>query len=272
MKPFRFVHVSDLHFRKQYEDWGFQDLLKRLPDPLENLVLCLEKEKAQGLDFVLLTGDLSHDGTKEDYAVLRSTLNRTLAGIPWAALPGNHDDREAFAALFPAGEPVNGWDRTADVNGFRVILLDSGCGISGRLETAQLQWLEKVLSAPSQRGSILALHHPLIPDQDGLGCMQADPRLAELIAQSDVIGIFCGHTHHNYAASFAGKPYFTADSLSFVMEESGSDTYLKALSAYNRAVYCNGTLSVQVRQLAPEPSVAACFSTDMISTLFQKRK
>ncbi len=272
MKPFRFVHLSDLHFRKQYEDWGFQALLKRLPDPLENLVLCLEKEKAQGLDFVLLTGDLSHDGTKEDYSILRSTLNQTLEGIPWAALPGNHDDRAAFAALFPESEAGHGWDRTACTDGFRVILLDSGCGISGRLESAQLQWLKKVLSAPSERGSILALHHPLIPEQDGFGCMQADPCLAELIAQSDVIGIFCGHTHRNYTATFAGKPYFTADSLSFVLEESGPDTYLKALSAYNRAVYCDGTLSVQVRRLAPEASVAARFSTDMISTLFQKRK
>lgn len=272
MESFRFVHLSDLHFRKQYENWGFQALLRKLPDSLENLIACLEKEKKQGLDFVLLTGDLSHDGTEEDYAILRGALNRTLGGTPWAALPGNHDDRAAFAAAMLGREAAQGCDAVYDCNGFRVITLDTGDGISGRLENNQAQWLRGVLAAPSKKGSILAVHHPLVPNQEGLGTIQMDNDLPDLIAESDVIGIFCGHTHRNYAGTFAGKPYFTADSLSFVMEESGPNTYLKAVAAYNRAVYCGGSLSVQVRQLAPAPAVAACFSTDTISTLFQKKK
>lgn len=272
MKSFRFLHLSDLHFRIRYEPWGFQNLLSSLPDSLKNLMLCLKKEKEQGLNFVLLTGDLSHDGTKEDYEALRSTLNRILDGIPWAALPGNHDNRAAFAALTGEPETPHNWDGTVTADGFRIITMDSGCGVSGCFSRSQIEWLKQVLSVPSERGSILAVHHPLIPGQEGLDGIQTDPCFPDLIAQSDIIGIFCGHTHRNYAGTFAGKPYFTADSLSYSMEESGPNTYVKALAAYNRVVYWDGVLSVQVRQLAPKPLVAACFSTDTMSTLFQKRK
>ncbi len=272
MESLRFVHLSDLHFRKQYEDWGFQNLLSKLPDSLGNLAVCLEREKAEGLDFVLLTGDLSHDGTEEDYMILRDALNHTLGGTPWVALPGNHDDRAAFAAGLLEQDASRKCDTVYHIKGFRVIMLDTGDGISGRLEKSQVQWLRNILSVPSEKGSILAVHHSLIDGQEGLGGIQADADLPDLIASSDVIGIFCGHTHHNYAGTYAGKPYFTADSMSYVMEESGPDTYLKAVAAYNCVVYCGGALSVQVRQLVPAPAVAACFSTDTLSSLFEKRK
>lgn len=274
METVRFLHLSDLHFRKSYEDWGFQGLLKKLPNPLEYLEKCLKTEKKQGLDFVLLTGDLSHDGTKEDYAALRDALDALLEGIPWVALPGNHDSRAPFrsALLGEGGDASPDEGAVYELEGCRVVTLDTGMGISGEIRPGQTQWLRSVLSAPGGKGSILAVHHPLIPNQEGLGVAKLDPGFPELIAKSDVLGIFCGHTHRNYIGAFAGKPYCTADSMSYVMEESGSDTCLKSSAAYSRAVLCGGALSVQVRQAAPAPAAAVCFPTHTLSTLFQKRK
>lgn len=272
MSSIRVVHLSDLHFRRQYEEWGFQSLLSKLPDALENLNTCLEQEKKRGMDLVLLTGDLSHDGTPEDYAILRETLDRILGGIPWIALPGNHDSREAFQAEIQARRTDVRGDAVDWIGGLRVISLDSGMGIAGVLSESQTRWLREVLSSPSENGTLLALHHPMIPDQEGLGTMKMDNELPNLIAKSDVIGILCGHTHRNYTGTFAGKPYVTADSLSYVMEEAGPNTCLKAVSAYNRVVFGEGTFSVQVQHLAPAPAVAACFPTDTMSALFQTRK
>lgn len=274
METVRFLHLSDLHFRKNYEDWGFQSLLKKLPDPLEYLEECLAKEIKRGLDFVLLTGDLSHDGTGEDYAALRDALNALLGGVPWVALPGNHDSRAPFEAELRGREAVLSpcGDAVYEVDGLRIITLDTGTGIAGEIRADQSEWLRSVLSVPGGKGSILAVHHPLIPNQEGLGVAKMDPGLPDLLAESDVLGIFCGHTHRNYIGAFAGKPYCTADSMSYVMEESGPNTYLKSAAAYTRAVLCGGTLSVQVRQLAPAPAAAACFPTNTMSTLFQKRK
>lgn len=268
----RFIHLSDLHFRRRYEDYGIQALLKKLPSPLKSLTDCLEKEKKQGIDFVLLTGDLSHDGTREDYSILRDALNHTLRGIPWVAVPGNHDCREAMRTeMREDGFPACG-DAVYDLGGWRVITLDTGKGVAGVMERRQIRWLQSVLASPAERRSILAIHHPLVPNQEGLGTIKTDPGFPALIQKSDVAGIFCGHTHHNYAGIFAGKPYFTADSMSYILEEAGPNTYFKAAAAYNRVEFGGGSFSVQVRHLVPAPAVAACFPTDTLPTLFQTRK
>lgn len=270
MGDFRFIHLSDLHFRKQYEDWGLQSLLGKLPDVLERLTACLEEEKKLGVDFVLLTGDLAHDGTVEDYAALRDALNSTLGGIPWIALPGNHDNREAFCSGLQCGGQNHELDAVYEVNGLRVITLDSGTGISGVVHSSQTKWLQSVLAESCEKGSLLAVHHPLVPNQEGLGIAQFDSDLPKIIAQSDVIGVFCGHTHRNYMGTFAEKPYFTADSMSYAFEESEQMTSVKVVAAYNRVTLQNGSISVQVRQLAPAPVVAACFPTDRMYQLFEK--
>jgi 3',5'-cyclic AMP phosphodiesterase CpdA len=231
---------------------------------------CLEEEKKLGLDFVLLTGDLTHDGTAEDYGVLRDAFNNTLGGIPWIALPGNHDIRDAFCRGLLGIDSKHELDSVYEVNGLRIITLDSGAEIAGVVSSQQMQWLDSVLSVHCAKGSILAIHHPLIPNQEGLGIAQFDSDLLKFIAKSDVIGIFCGHTHRNYSGNFAGKPYFTADSMSYAFEESGEMTSIEAFAAYNRVVLHDGSISVQVRQLAPAPTVAACFPTDTMSKLFEK--
>lgn len=270
MNDFRFVHLSDLHFREQYENKGFQSFLGKLPSSLDHLRRCLEEEKQLGLDFVLLTGDLSHDGTVQDYGVLRDALNNILGKIPWIALPGNHDIRDEFCRGLLDADPNPELDTVSEVNGLRIITLDSGTGIAGVVSSRQTQWLDRVLSNHCEKGSILAIHHPLIPNQGGMGIAQFDVSLPELLAKSDVVGIFCGHTHSNYSGSFAKKPYFTADSMSYTFEESGGMTSIKSLAAYNRVDLHNGTISVQVRQIAPEPTVAACFPSNTMSKLFEK--
>ena len=260
------LHLSDLHFRKQYEDTGFQALLKKLPDPLRNLTACLESEKYRGIGLVLLTGDLCHDGTQEDYAALREALDGILNGIPWVALPGNHDDRTAMASEMPGAV-----DSVRYFGGLRIVTLDTGSGIAGKIGADQIVWLRSVLASPAEQGTLLALHHPLIPNQEGLGTAHVEGDLKGLIEKSDILGIFCGHTHRNYTGLFAGKPYFTADSLSNIMEEIGPDTYLKSAAAYSRISLEGGSFSIQVRQLAPAPAVAACFPTHTMSTLFQRK-
>lgn len=259
------LHLSDLHFRKQYDDTGFQALLKKLPNPLENLKACLELEKHRRIGLVLLTGDLCHDGTQEDYAALREALDDLLGGIPWVALPGNHDNRAAMSLEMPGA-----YDSVRYFGGFRVVTLDTGLGITGEIGADQMSWLRSTLGSPAEQGTLLALHHPLLPNQEGLGTAHVEGDLAGLIAKSDVLGIFCGHTHRNDTGLFAGKPYFTADSLSNIMEEIGPDTYLKSAAAYSRISLEGGSFSIQVRQLAPAPAVAACFSTNTLSTLFSK--
>ena len=50
------------------------------------------------VDAVLVSGDLSDDGTAESYDFVREQLDRL--GLPLLVLPGNHDARDALRAAF----------------------------------------------------------------------------------------------------------------------------------------------------------------------------
>ena len=50
-------------------------------------------------DLLVATGDLTADGTMEEYAALRGLLDGL--DIPYLLLPGNHDVRDNLRAAFP---------------------------------------------------------------------------------------------------------------------------------------------------------------------------
>lgn len=256
----RFIHMSDLHFRRSYAQEGFADILTAMR-PEDNLRRCLATERDSRLDFVLLTGDLTHEGDEEDYRALRRLLDEQCSGIHVIALPGNHDCRDAYCRGY-LGIPPQPTDRTVEIDGLRIIALDSGATVNGSISASQLTWLQGVLAKPACRGTLLALHHPLRSGQEGLPSAAYDPALGELIAGSDIIGIFCGHTHCNYSGQFAAKPYFTADSMAFSMDFSGAAPSYQVHAAYNLMTLCDGVLSVQVKQVALESAIAARFSVD----------
>lgn len=270
MKIFRFIHMSDIHFKENYSDYGFENLIANKRHPKENLYKCIAVEKEKGLDFVLITGDLTHEGEERDYRLLRNLLEEQLGGIPFIALPGNHDRREAFCRGFLGVEPKERLDAVYELEGLRIIVMDTGRTINGIITKDQIKWLRSVLIKYSQRGSILALHHPLIENQDGLPSAQYDNELYEVIANSDILGIFCGHTHHNYIAQFASKLYFTADSMSYSMTSINDDLLFEDYVAYNIMELHDGILSAQVKQVIPAPAVTASFSSDKLSLLFSQ--
>jgi 3',5'-cyclic AMP phosphodiesterase CpdA len=274
MNTIRFIHMSDIHYKKEYKDSGFEALISAKQHPEVNIIKCIQEEKKQGLDFVLITGDLTHEGECSDYQALAELLEEQLGDIPYILLPGNHDKREGYQAVFSQQTPALAETSTLDVvyniKGLRIITLDSGYCVNGIIHNEQLHWLKEILSKPSELGTLLALHHPLIPNQEGLECAVYDKELCEIIETSDILGVFCGHTHHNYLSQFAGKPYFTSDSIAFSMTTIDDILQFENQAAYNLVTLSNGILSAQVRQVIPAIDVIASFTSDKLSQLFSK--
>lgn len=125
--------------------------------PLELLDRCLQllgdEEKAQ-LDGVLISGDLTENGTADDYRNLRRELERRFPGIPLLVTLGNHDEKSAFR---------EGWLGQAAF--------------------------------------------PSCP---------VDPAFSAILEELPVTAIICGHTHRHFQAEYAGIPYRTGASISFV--------------------------------------------------------
>lgn len=152
------------------------------------------------IDALLVTGDLSDDGSVESYELFRRLI--APLGLPLLAIPGNHDRREAMRTafrdldLFADAGRLN-WVR--DVAGVRLIGLDTlveGSG-SGAVDDATLAFLGESLATSGP--VLLALHHPPFASgirfMDNIGLAGIDALKDAMERSPADIRILCGHLH-----------------------------------------------------------------------------
>ncbi len=217
------LHVSDTHFV------GDGQLLHDRIDSDRNLAELFQgfaKANARP-EAIVFTGDLADTGRPDAYERLRAIVEpaaeRLGAQIIWVM--GNHDERTAFrrGLLDQEGDPAEPIDRVFDVNGLRIIALDSTVpGLHhGELTDAQLEWLANELAVPAPDGTLLALHHPPVPSPLGLLALvelRDQERLAEVIRGTDVRGILGGHLHYSTNTTFAGIPVSVASATCYTQD------------------------------------------------------
>jgi 3',5'-cyclic AMP phosphodiesterase CpdA len=171
-------------------------------------------------DLVLLSGDLVDHGHADEYAMLA----RLLADleVPVLAIPGNHDEREAFRQAFagqswlPASGPI---DYVADVGGaVRIVALDVTLpGLHhGVVSEEGAAWLDRALAEQPTRPTIIMMHQPPfdtgIPYMDLYSCREGQ-RLAAVVGRHpQVERILCGHVHRFMQLRFGGTSLCTAPS------------------------------------------------------------
>jgi len=137
---------------------------------------------------------------------------------------GNHDDRGAFRSQLLAEQastrPV---DRVYDINGLRIITLDSTVPGHhyGEVTGEQLDWLAEELSTRAPHGTILAMHHPPLPSVLDLAVaveLRDQSGLAEVLLGSDVRSIIAGHLHYSSTGTFAGIPVSVASATCYTQD------------------------------------------------------
>ena len=171
-------------------------------------------------DLVMVTGDLVDDGGRAGYERLADMLAPIVA--PVVLLPGNHDHlgnmRRAFpdaetGPMVPTGQSNECGLADVVVDGaVTVVGLDSSRAPDpgGRLEPAQLEWLDEVLASRSDRPAVVTMHHPpFATGIQGMDAMALDgtdaARLAEVSARHPhVERICCGHVHRAISRRWAG--------------------------------------------------------------------
>ena len=216
------LHISDTHFvdadGKLHNEVDCDANLSELFDSFA--------ESNTHPEAILLTGDLADKGEPDAYRRIRLIVEKAAArhGAQVIWVMGNHDERGAFRAQLldeePSLEPV---DRVHDVNGLRVIALDSTVHGEhhGEITDDQLAWLTDVLSTPAPHGTILALHHPPVPSPIGLIRLvelRDQDRLAQVLAGTDVRAILAGHLHYSTSSTFAGIPVSVASATCYTQD------------------------------------------------------
>ena len=188
---------------------------------------------------LVFTGDLADKAEPAAYTRLREIVEPAAeamgAEVVWVM--GNHDERADYSlGLF--GEASDAaQDRVHDIDGLRVISLDSSVPgyHHGELSDAQLSWLAEVLSTPAEHGTLLALHHPPIPlpmlrAAELIELLDQD-RLAAVLEGSDVRGILAGHLHFSTYSLFAGIPVSVASASCYTSDPAPVGRFVSGVSS-----------------------------------------
>ncbi|AKG22972.1 3',5'-cyclic-AMP phosphodiesterase [Calothrix sp. 336/3] len=167
---------------------SFQAVVKRL------------EEMRSELDLILLTGDISGDGTETSYETVQNLL-RPLQ-IPTYWVPGNHDSAIAMDEILNLG--LISRRKCFERGGWNFILLDStvpDC-VHGCLSSATLTWLDRQLQTNRDKPTLIALHHPPFAVNcqwlDSIGLHHPEEFFAVIDKYPQVQLVLLGHIHQEF--------------------------------------------------------------------------
>lgn len=228
----RFLQLSDLHVVEEgARASGVLDTRGILTAAIDRLLSM--RAALDPLDAVLVSGDISDDGSADSYAFAKGELDRL--GLPLCVVPGNHDAREPMRHAFsdlaevPSSGPID-WVTT--INGTLVVGLDTlveGQG-GGRLREDSLGLLRNALANTGAGPTVVMLHHPPIRTgirfMDAIGLENTDALETVLAdAKGDII-LIAGHVHGVHHGRLGRHRVATAPSIcsAFALDRRGDAT------------------------------------------------
>lgn len=190
----KLIQLTDPHLRGRGE-------LVCGRDPAKNLataVAGINRHHADA-DLVVITGDLSDDGSPQSYRRLAEILVPLVP--PARLLLGNHDDRGVFRSVFQDAPAEDDFVQSSmEMGDHRLVFLDTldDGAVAGRLCERRLAWLDRCLAGEAGP-ALVFMHHPPfdigMPPLDGVKL--ADPEMfADVLRRhGSVRHIFAGHVH-----------------------------------------------------------------------------
>jgi Icc protein len=187
-RPFTIVQLSDLHCGQQFF----------LPTLLERAIVEVNELAP---DVVVISGDLTSHGFKEEYGVAREYID-AIECKSLVVIPGNHDSRNVGYVHF---EELFGERRSElHTDGVSILAVDStepdlDHGIIGR---GRYEWIEEHFGAHDAYLKIFVLHHHLLP-VPGTGrernIVHDAGDTIECLLRSGAHLVLSGHKHVPYA-------------------------------------------------------------------------
>lgn len=204
----RIIHLSDLHLTNDVCIWG--------TDTNAHFTYAIEKIKGlKDIDAVIISGDLSNDGSIESYM----RLDRTLAALdlPVYCCPGNHDNLDIFFSEYNSHYYKK--DKIAAIDGWEFIFFNTVVeGMSrGFTKNEDIALLKNRIQHLSNNIAIV-LHHPPIEQSGWLNRKLLEDReaIVKMIGCSNNVKlVLYGHTHYHMVKTIDGVLYSSASSTGF---------------------------------------------------------
>jgi len=198
-----FIQISDSHIDDNKLVMGV--------DSQANLCAIVSNISKHYFDALLISGDLSQNGTLESYQKLQKILRPIEKEI--YVLPGNHDDLSNLCQVFNES-----YLRNFTIDCWEIITINSvQIGKeSGRLNNEQLYSLSQQISSSSAKYIALCLHHPPVSMQstwDDKMSLENPKDLFDVIDQFDNIkAVMWGHAHQCSEFNRKGVKLFSCPS------------------------------------------------------------
>lgn len=184
MKPLKLVHLSDLHCKAG------------APFLLDKLQMAVDEVNDLAPDLVVVTGDLTENGFKNEYEEAKRFLHQISA--PKMIVPGNHDVKYTGHLIF---QEVFGPLSSLLVNDELALYCANTARPDkdeGRFSLDQMESLAKGFSKLENKVKIVAMHHHPMPIPDtGLerATIEDAGDLLKILTELGVDLILCGHRH-----------------------------------------------------------------------------
>ncbi len=206
----KFAQVSDVHTSNS-SDTSYK-VLSHSKELLKSAIEDINKIK--GLDFVVFTGDMTNEPTRElyrDFFTIMQKLN-----YPSILVLGNHDssmsgenpnymNKDVVHQILKMANPYQNYDRPyfaySPAKDYRVIVLDTTIGIensNGMLSEEQLNFLDNEINENQDKVILIFQHHPVIEPfkSENHKLVNSENYLAVLKKYEKVpIAVFAGHYH-----------------------------------------------------------------------------
>ncbi|MBO0983383.1 metallophosphoesterase [Rathayibacter sp. SD072] len=235
-RPLRLLHLSDTHLLADPDA-----RYNRVVDTRASLDAVLEAHEAvEGIDAVVVSGDLADDGDPASYSALRERLSAwcSARAAELVLALGNHDDREGFGSTGPG-------NAATEVRGVRILTLDSsvpGGASWGLLTEPTLAWLRERIAEDPGAPVVLVLHHPPIaavaPLHTVMGLVNPHD-LWEAVSGATVLAVLSGHWHHAFVDTSGPAPVVVAPG-------AANRTDVLAGPSHERSVAASGAAIVDV--------------------------
>lgn len=206
----RILQISDTHLFA--DDEGV--LLGCNTQQSFNDVLALVEEEKLEPDLILLTGDLSQDGSIHSYEKIAMAMEQFNCPIHW--IPGNHDVFSTMRNVFAASQLND--EKIIDVDNWCIVLLNSlDLGhVPGLLTPQELDHLRQSLAATNAANKIVCLHHhPIAIGSawlDNLGLVNHEDFFTIIDDDPQIKLVLHGHIHQEFKGYRKGVCYLSAPS------------------------------------------------------------
>jgi outer membrane protein assembly factor BamB/predicted phosphodiesterase len=190
-QSFKFAFVTDTHVGTP--NGGAEEDLERTIADINQL---------PGIDFVLLTGDITEMGTDLELKKAKSIISKLK--VPYYIVPGNHDTGWSESGGVSFIREFGSDKFVFEHQGYKFIGCASGPYVrmsDGHIPRDATVWLDSVLAAtPKTQPIIFVNHYPLDNGLDNW--YDALGRLKKYNTQFSI----CGHGHNNRKADSEGLP------------------------------------------------------------------